>query len=274
MAIVGKRSLVSQAQAAPESGALTALNALPAQGAVTVPVEPEGAKHPYVWFAHPLSPNDRFGRVSALVPGLKESDPVLILPEPAAPLKLDPFRFMLIDAVSYFGTVTGDWKLHQAWYDRPEPKIVGGKRVDEYAEALIFAFTRDGVYPATVRFKGAKLPALKAAVSALTECQTPEWVGKSPDHAVSVQAPRPYLRFTCSVSFRKRVVKSGEMEGKPYYASVGEIKPASAADWAAVSDYARDADRQALYSEARRSFAMRQDEIRSKLVTAPAAAAA
>ena len=177
---------------------------------------------PYVVFAHPLA--KVWQRILAAVPDVQEGDPVLVLPEPHRPVKLAPFRFLLIAARHYFADVDTSGEILAATWERPEEWSDPRK---EHVESAVIVLLPDRAVPATARWKTTKCPAAHRAVDAVRLAGTPAWARISADHAASMSAPDPRQRAVMTVRFDRKTSKSS---GRLNIIADATVAPTSAGD--------------------------------------------
>ena len=96
------------------------------------------------------------------------------------------------------------------------------------------------VAAARCTWKDSKCPAIHKAIEASALAASPEWGRMSADHKVSLQAPKPAWRFSCTVTVQARVARSS---GRKYYLADGMITPATASDWAKLGHYYENIDK-------------------------------
>lgn len=191
---------------------------------------------PYVIFATPKSER-LWPLLVATNIGVQDGDPVLVQPEPMKPIRLSPFRFMLVAANQFYAVYNQDGSLMKTLGDR---KPVGSAENEEYGvnvDSVIVVFAEGTAFAARCNFKTTKSQPGERASEALRMAGTPEWRKLSPDHHASLAAPKPWMRAVTEVSVIARTSRSS---GRKYHQAVGRVGAAKASDWMAVDKMLRD----------------------------------
>lgn len=222
-------------------------------------VKPAWMSAPVVMFAHPASLTF-YPRIVAAHPGIATGAPVLIHPNNAPPVKLDPFKYMLIAAKQFFCSVDGQGNPVQCVV---EPDDAHEK---EYIDSLILVFTSDGIIPATCQWRTTKCQAIHGAKDELEFItQNPdEWAKRSAEHQFASQMPHPYARFTCTVQMQGKTAKGS---GLPMQLASAIINPATPGDWKVLQAAFTDNEQVKKYlHDCTEAYKLRLRDIAAKLV--------
>jgi hypothetical protein len=184
---------------------------------------------PFVTFATPKS--QLWPKLTASLPGLQDGDPVLVRPDPETPVRLVPFRFHVVAAKQFFANTADDGSLVKTYAEKPDGKS------DEYIETALLVYTDAGIVAARCTWKNTKCPAAHEACKALNLAASPDWSKQSADHAASMRAPKPFMRFTCISTPQ---VRSSRATGRRYVTTRGQIVPTTIADVDKLSAYFRE----------------------------------
>lgn len=196
--------------------------------------DPLYQRTPYVQFISNKSPN--FGLLSVQVRDLQDGDPVLILPEPEKPRKLNPLRFYLLNAFQHFSKVDNTGRIEYSVLNADDAKASPDK-LAEHVETVILVVEPDGITPARCTFKTTKVNAAHTALAAVKQAASAEWGGLSADHKATLAIPDPRFRFTTTVNLRRG---TGRSSGYAYVAASGAIQPCTAGDARLVAEFSAD----------------------------------
>lgn len=244
---MSNQSLVSKN----EGGALAVLGAYEPEQTQLAPSAYSGAV--YVQFAHPKAKN--YAALIQAYPDLEESDPFLIQPDPARPIKLNPFTFLLLRQFQHFADVDNNGQIIKT-YDEP------GSGRKEHIETAILAYHNGELTPATCTFKTTKAAAAKTAIKTLElAADTEKWGRNSPDHNATIAIPDPRFRFTTTVKLRPSV---GQSSGNAYVAATGLCRPTTVADWQVIGSKLNDPKFTAAMAAVLKAFDGRRRFVNSK----------
>ncbi len=248
---MAKQSLVAQAQAP---------NIVPsAFGQTSIEVAgPQFVMSPYVVFAHPMA-KTLYPKILSSCPGVEEGDPVLILPEPANPVHLNPYKFYLVHAWQHFSTLDNIGNIVKMTLDAEKARR--DKDWKEFIETVVIVQTPTGLVPARCTFKTTKANAAHRGIEARVTAAGADWSKKSPEHAASLAMPEPWMRFTCTVRLKKA---TGRGSGFNYVAATSVINPTGVADWQALKELFEDEKRAKLCAYVVDQYYQRVNEVKAK----------
>lgn len=166
-------------------------------------------------------------RLTAAIRDLQDGDPVLVLPEPELPIRLQPLRFSLFAAFGYFADVDQAGTILSAGHEKTE------KLNREHVEAVVFIYLPERLVPARMTFKTTKCQAAHKAIAALKLAAEPGWAKLSPEHGTSMMAPYPWSRFSVSVRTSTRTSRTS---GFKYVAADADIRPTGVTEWKLIGD--------------------------------------
>lgn len=212
---------------------LVSMNSLPESlGTAIIPdVAPLHSLTAYVSFVSLKSP--AFQKVAPYFPHLKEGEPVLFTPDDA-PIRLDPFRFILAHAKAHYSEIDGEGKIVRTSFSRDE--AAKDKTLQEHVEAMILVIIGEKLVPARCTFKGTKVKAGWIAISALEIAKEGDkWSKISPDHKASLVVPDPRVRYSTTVTMSFGNVSRSS--GHKYTVASGFAKPTTAPDWQLLATF-------------------------------------
>lgn len=212
---------------------------------------------PYIVFASTRS--ESYGELAAKLPGLQDSDPVLVRPAPLMPLKLQPYRFYLMNARSYF--VIFDNAGLPVRSTRDKSKTTGDSAWKDVIETVVLAVTPEGISPARCTFKTTKVKPARIAVDTLKLAQSEAWGKMTAAHQATLAVPHAQLRFTVTVSLKPGTSRT---TGNRYVAANGVAQPTGIGDWKQVSEWWNDAANQAQLAECVKGWERRCQELKDR----------
>lgn len=208
---------------------------------------------PYVVFASTKSP--AFADLSRDLPGLQDGDPVIVT-EP--PVRLNPFRFYLIDGFQHWSILDGEGKPFKTTLDKE--KAAESRDWKEHVETLLIVVTEEGLVPARCTFKTTKTNAAMKAVQTLRIARDAEaWGGISPAHKATLGIPQAWARFLTTVTLKRGTSRSS---GFAYVAANAFVEPTGVAEWKQLADAFKDAAFKSLADATHKSFMSRVAEIK------------
>lgn len=211
---------------------------------------------PYAVFASNRSPN--FALWSQAIPGLNDGDPILIAGN-KPPIKLDPFRFYLVEAFQHFSVVDSQGNLVRTSLD-PEA-ATADRELKEHIETCILVIHGNELTPARCTFKTTKTNAAHTARLAVLEAGKPSWAQHSPEHKASLVCPVPWGRAIATVTLKRATSRSS---GFAYVSANARVAPSGAADWTMLAAHLKDERFVRLCNDVKEQWAARNESIRSK----------
>jgi hypothetical protein len=202
---------------------------------------PVWANCPSLVFAYKMS-ETFWDKLKAANPGLQEGDPCIVFPEPDAPVKLNPLRFSLLRAFQY-------WAISSKKNEHLECSLTqrkgkeDGKSWDEWIESILVIYDNGEAFPCAARLKSTKCPPIHLATKILNQLRDTKndgpqkWAAQSPEHAMTMQIPKLWARFTVQCKISASV---GKESGNTYHVPVGTVLPATAADLATLQQAFND----------------------------------
>lgn len=197
------------------------------------PVEMQSrANAPFVHIAQPKS-LDFWGKLVQRFPGVKEGNAFLFMPGGDRIIKLDPFRFSLVLAKQFYVRTSPNGR------DVVEIKLRDpGRPFKERIVTVLAVFTPDGeCVPAVCEFRSTKCNCVHTAHNALKEADGPDWAKISPEHALTLQCPKPFMRFFVEATPSPRPPRG---DGMPFVLLTGHAKPTGAVEWDAFAKLVTD----------------------------------
>ena len=223
------------------------------------PPEPSGPSSAYVWFAGAKSP--KWAEFVGKHPGLQQGEAFLILPDADAVRLGTSITYYLLDAMKYFASLNGEadgYSVKRAYREKPE----NVEKVREFLSTLLLVQTPQGIVPATMRASDAMCQGVYTSVTTATvDAQSPDWVTRSAEHAVTANIPDPRFRFKTVLTWKPRKSRTGNT----YQISKASIVPSSIADALAVKSATEAPDFAEAMSQAKESFDGWKQEIESKM---------
>jgi len=209
----------------------------------------------YVTFASPRK-TDQWLKFQTLFPGIQDGAQILVRPEPRPSIKLDPFRFHLIAARQFYAEVADDGVMLRVTWDRPTGQAAAIMK--EHIDTMLLVYTKDGLVPATCRFKTTKCGAVHKASDTLKLAMTPAWASLGEAYAKSLAAPEPWARFTATVTVQARTAR---MSGRKYIGANSTITPTAEAEWEAIAAFLNAPENVQALADVQDSFAIRLQEL-------------
>lgn len=198
------------------------------------------------------SKSKNFSSWLAAIPGLQEPDVVYVRPAPEPPIKIDPFKFCFIAGKQFWCRIDNEGQLLEVKADRqPFPYV-------ESIESVLLLFANDTIYPAKFTWRSTKCQAAQLCHRTLQEAATDEWAKKGAEYQKSLQAPKPYLRFTATVTCRPKTSRSS---GYKYYAASASIAPTGPNEWATLGQFLHDEENMSGFMKVVDSYRMRVAEV-------------
>ena len=180
---------------------------------------------PYIKFLNIKSPT--YAELTALLPGAKEPDPVLVRPVPEPPLLLSPLKLHVMYANQVWAQLdenTGDPIEVQS----VRPEWGSQKNLREIIEAVVFAYSGERVIPARITFKGGLCTGAAAAAKTLKMAAKPDWFSYSDAHKATANISAAFARFTATFTVSQRTART---TGRKYYVSDARILPTTEAEY-------------------------------------------
>lgn len=210
---------------------------------------------PYATFCSTKSKS--WGRLAIALPGLEDSDAVLVMPEPDMPIKLAPFRFSLVTARQFFAVMDQEGQIESCCLNKQLPGM------KEFIESILVVLTPDGKsVAARMTWKTTKCAAAHKAIAALKMCETPKWGTLSEAHKQSLSAPHAWMRYTATSKLGPtRTSKSGPGAGYTYRAADAVILPTGPTEWMALSHVLTDKDAREVFAKVGEAYERRMREL-------------
>ena len=241
----------------------TALAVIPAGfGEIALPSVPEGSRVPYIQFVYTKSKN--YAAIIQKIPTIREGEPVLLLPEPANPIKLAPFKFFLLSASEYWGQYNQQGELLASSSTKPDAPNAKPKW-DQTIEAAVLVILDDRLVPASVRFKTTTCPAVTKSMFAASEVKTEAWGKKGPEYAFTLRCDQPRLRFT---THAVRVEKTNREKGTTYPSMEAAIHPTKGEEFTLLQAFWKDADAVQLLNDVASAYRKRVEAAKKKELVA------
>ncbi len=197
---------------------------------VSHPVAPLFQQTPYVSFVS--LKGSAYGKLAPFFPDMQEGDPILILPDPARPVKLDPLRFYLVHAKTHYSEVDQNGQIIRSTFNIDEARA--DRSLKEHVEGVVLVCLDTGLVPARVTFKSTKVKAAWTAINTHEAAKDTEAWGKlSPEHAATLVCPDPRFRYTTTVKMSYGNVSRSS--GFKFTLATGFAKPSTVADWQAIT---------------------------------------
>lgn len=212
---------------------------------------------PYVLFVS--TKGQTFARLAPQIPGLQDGDPVLVRDEKG--LKLNPFKFYLIDAFQHFSVVDNQGAIVKSMFDVERAREDKINKWNEHIEAVILVVDGDTLTPARCTFKTTKTAAAHAAVSAAKVAADAEaWGALSAEHKTSLAVPTHWARYITTATLKRGTSKGGFA----FVAANGFVTPTGLSDWNLLSEAFKDDSFRKLCEAVGDRHRERVEEIKSK----------
>lgn len=228
-------------------------------GGALAPVVQTFIRTPYVQFIS--TKGQSFAEVAAVIRDLQDGDPVLRR-EDVRPVKLNPFKFYLINAFQHWSLVDNLGSIVKTTLD---PEQGTANKWAEHVETLLIVQLPDGsLSPARCTFKTTKTNAIHAAIKARTQAEdADEWGGLSAEHKESLAVPAVWARYMTTVTLKRG---TGKASGFAFVAANGFVSPTGLADWKALAAAFQDGGFKKLADATRESFDTRVADLKSRSV--------
>jgi hypothetical protein len=228
-------------------------------GELDTPIStPEINRVPYIQFVYAKSKN--YGAMLQKIPTLREGEPVLVLPAPANPIKLNPLRYFLLHASEYWGQYNTSGELVAVSRTKPDDPQAKPKW-DQVIEAAVLVVLDDRLVPAQVRFKTTTCPAIYPAILALAEAKTGAWVKKGPEYAFTAKCDKPWARF---VTHASRTERTNRERGTVYSCMEAQVHPTNASEFVLLSEFFNTEENVGLLNEVAAAYRKRVEAAKGK----------
>lgn len=186
------------------------------------------ATAPFVHIAQPKS-QDYWAKLLQRFGSVKEGQAFLFM-EGDQIIKLDPFRFSVALCRQFFVRMSGNGKeILETRKGDP-----GVKAFKERMVAMVIVYHDGKAIPATCEFRSTKCNAAHTAFNALEAAGREDWASKSPEHALTLQLPKPFQRYYVVAEPSPRPPRKAD--SLPFVLLIGHVKPTSVMEWKAMSD--------------------------------------
>jgi hypothetical protein len=191
---------------------------------------------PYVTFVN--AKKKIYPALCRQLPSLREGDPVLILPDPGAPVRLSPLKYFLVGREQFWGKYNADGVLTHYSASQPDKTA----KFTEIMETVALVFVGPKLLvPASIRFKGAQIPGVSPATRALDEAKLPLWIKKSEEHATTAAIEVSWARFTATTNRgAERETQTPDEKGQTFRYQTLEkaaINPTDAEEYALLRSF-------------------------------------
>lgn len=214
-----------------------------------------GVSSPYVQFVHKLAKN--YQKLCKQIKGIADDTIALVYPGNELPIELNPLRFTPFAFYQYWAVLNAQgeptkvfWKLEDATAE-----------AKEHVDSVCLVYTDDRVVEARILWKTTKIKAMRTADAAVKEASDDvEWGNKGTEYKNTLFLDQPFYRFVAEVELARKVSKSGQASGLPYYLATSTIAPTTNTEWKKIIELfetdSYEKDHAALMSdyEARRKF--------------------
>lgn len=215
-------------------------------------VREESSRLPYVTFIYPTS--KKWGELSVVIRGMKQEDVILVDPDISDSVKLDPFRFSVVNAVQYWADISNDGTMLAASMTNPGR---AAKNLKEVVDTVLIVYLADNAELVKCTFKGPKTPAAHVAIESMNQAASNDWGGLSRDHQASLVMPYAPARTITTCTLQPSTSRS---TGNKYALSVGVSKPSGPSEWAMISELFKTEDFDGLFNDLTESIMQRKAE--------------
>lgn len=195
-------------------------------------VNTSSVRSPYVVMPSKIA--KAYPKYMAAIPGLKEFDPVLCMPD-GSMSKLSPFKFSILNGYQFWA----DTNASGDFIDVSFEEVRGWK---EHIDLNVFLYLPGRVLLARIGVATTKCPAFRSAIDELKKAMDDvEWSKMGLGHAQTVKLNLPpNLRFftVCTLG-NPQVSKTS---GNVYVSTEGEHSPTGAPEWEMIGTYMKDTE--------------------------------
>jgi hypothetical protein len=246
---MAKQSLAAQSGALKDTFKLPAVFQEP-----TTPMAPRSFS-PYISFAHP-NKKDEWKKLTDKFQNVSEGQMFLVETDVITPLLVAKLGWIAHFQYWAMSNAAGE-TTQSSLTEMPFPW-------KEMVEAVVLVYLDDRCTVANTTFKTTKCPAAHDLSTALAECQTPEWLEKSPAHAETGVVTQPFGRFFGEVSLAP--TRTSKKSGMPYTPTQCNIKPTTLTEWRLFKAFSEHADTQKAMDAAGNNYKSRIDSAKAKLL--------
>lgn len=195
-------------------------------------VNTSSVRSPYVVLPSKIA--KAWPKYAAQIPGLKEFEPLLVMPDGTA-TKLEPFKFSIQNGYQFWAEVNANGDILKVSFE----EVRGWK---EYIDLNAFIYTPTEVLLARIGVSTTKCPAFRDAIDHLKLAMDDvEWGKLGVGHAQTVKLNLPpNLRFftVCTIGN----TRASKTSGKLYAPTEAAHYPTGAPEWEMIGAYMKDSE--------------------------------
>ena len=209
----------------------------------------------YITFAHPKRSDEWAKIVGKYGQSVQEGD--MYLMHEGEPTRLEKAKVSILCGHQYWVEKNAAGNILRTSKDeKPKP-------FKEQVDAVLLLYREDDILPVSCQFRTVKCSAAVKLTKELVECQQPEWVEKSLDHAAASRVQQPFMRFYGEISEgEKRISKSSGLAYRPLNIV---IKPTGAGEWALLKQLTEGTDTRDQLKKVAETYQYRMDTFKDLL---------